>query len=604
MADVSKQLKHAIFSLKNNNTSLAIQICDLVLTTAPMQPDAWHIKALAAKTKGDLGLAEFCFKQSLHASPQQAAVLSNYANLLVSKGQFNEASNYFDKSTRLAKHNIDAWLNWAILLSRIELYKSAIEKLNHALTIAPEDQRLFVVLGNAYRHTDELDHALAAYNQALKVSPNDIQALHNKGITLRLLHQAKSAIQCYLKLLDMNQKYPELFFNLGCAHYDLNDNQQASLYLKQAIEIKPDYIEAHEALNKLYWESHNMECFLQSYTECLSNFPLSIPLRYSYVAMLIMAQRNQEAKIALELAINEIGPVHTFLHALSVLKNKDNDKDHEVLELLKRAADQQPANTRYQIDIANWHIHSLSYNTAIEHLDRALGTAPLNQEIWAFKGICWRLLDDEKASWLNDYSNFIQAELLEAPDGYDNLEHFMSVLRQELDNMHRSKHQPLDQSVKGGTQTMGHLLSEPRKVIKDFRAVLEKRITTFLRSLPKDPKHPFLNRNTQQFRFPGSWSVKLQEGGFHTNHVHPDGWLSCCTYIEVPRDIKPDDPQKAGWLKFGESALNLEDNESIGREICPQEGLCVLFPSYFWHGTNHFESAQHRMTISCDVSPC
>ena len=237
-------------------------------------------------------------------------------------------------------------------------------------------------------------------------------------------------------------------------------------------------------------------------------------------------------------------------------------------------------------------------------MDRALGTAPLNQEIWAFKGICWRLLDDEKASWLNDYSNFIQAELLEAPDGYDNLEHFMSVLRQELDNMHRSKHQPLDQSVKGGTQTMGHLLSEPREVIKDFRIVLEKRITTFLRSLPKDPKHPFLNRNTQQFRFPGSWSVKLQEGGFHTNHVHPDGWLSCCTYIEVPRDIKPDDPQKAGWLKFGESALNLEDNESIGREICPQEGLCVLFPSYFWHGTNHFESAQHRMTISCDVSPC
>ena len=63
------------------------------------------------------------------------------------------------------------------------------------------------------------------------------------------------------------------------------------------------------------------------------------------------------------------------------------------------------------------------------------------------------------------------------------------------------------------------------------------------------------------------------------------------------------DSNKAGWVKFGESCLDLNEREEIGKIVCPEEGLNVLFPSYMWHGTIPFNSSEPRITAPCDVDP-
>jgi hypothetical protein len=224
--------------------------------------------------------------------------------------------------------------------------------------------------------------------------------------------------------------------------------------------------------------------------------------------------------------------------------------------------------------------------------------------MWALKGLCWRFTGDDRDTWLNDYDRFVQAKVLDTPEGYDNFEHFMHDLRKALIAMHETVETPLDQSVRNGTQTPGRLLFQPVKEIMDYRVVLEKRIREYLGGLPDDPDHPFLCRKTSNFRFSGSWSVRLRSEGFHVNHVHPDGWFSGPTYMEVPESVRPDDPEKAGWVKFGETGMNLgPEREIIVKAVCPQDGLCAFFPSYVWHGTNPFHSDEHRMTTPCDVVP-
>ena len=37
--------------------------------------------------------------------------------------------------------------------------------------------------------------------------------------------------------------------------------------------------------------------------------------------------------------------------------------------------------------------------------------------------------------------------------------------------------------------------------------------------------------------------------------------------------------------------------------VRPEVGQLVLFPSYFWHGTLPFHSAQPRLTVAFDVVP-
>jgi tetratricopeptide (TPR) repeat protein len=602
MADLRQVFNQAIAALQSKQAGVAIELCDVILSELGSHPDAFHIKALAEKQQGNMGAAKQNFQHSLSCQPKQAAVLSNYANLLMSLGEFNDASEQFAKSVQIDNSNADAWLNWSLLLCKVGNNKGAEDKLQEALAIHPQDPRLFNLLGNVQQQLGKLDDAVEAYKQVLAKTPTDVPTLHNLGITYRLKLMPEQSLKYYQQIQNLAQVYPELLFNMGCAYYDLNDKEQAVRCLQHALELKPDYVDAHEALNKLYWEDGDKDRFLQSYRQSLKQAPNSVALQYSHVAMLMMAKQYEDAQQALEDAIVKIGKEHVFLHALAVLKSKKH-RNEEVLTLLKECVAQQENNTRYQIDIANYYIQHFDYQLALQHLEKAALIAPLNQEVWAYKGICWRLMGDARASWLNNYHNFIQAELLDVPAGYDDLPQFLQVLRQELTKMHRTKHQPLDQSVMGGTQTVGRLLSEPAQVIKDFKTVLEKRINNYLDNLPKDANHPFLNRITGQFEFSGSWSVSLNSGGFHINHMHPEGWLSCCTYIDVPQELSPDDVQKSGWIKFGETSLELDDRETVGKEVCPQQGLCVLFPSYFWHGTNPFKAESQRMTIPCDIMP-
>ena len=602
MPDITTLLPQAISALSARNAQLAITLCDNILALSLRNADAYHIKALAHKMLNHQDQAQHCFEQSLNIKPEQPAVLSNFANLMMTMGKFDQASSLFEESTRLDRGNKDAWLNWAIMLSNLKKYEQAKTKLEKAIETHHSDHRLFSVLGNICQKMEEFEYAVTAFQRALQLQPTDLQSLHNLGVTYRLMNKPTEALICYQRIQQLNHQYPELYFNLGCAFYDLNNKSQAIDNLKLAISLKADYVEAHEALNKLYWEDGDQHNFLLSYQHTLQQLPLSASMLFSYIAMLIMSKQNEKAQAMLDHAINKIGRQHPFLHALAILKYKQSITP-DVLDLLLEAHRQQPDNTRYLIDIANYYICNEHYSQAMDYIERAEYLAPLNQEVIAYKGLCWRLAQNPKAEWLNNYDSFIDAKLLDVPDGYEDLTDFMTQLKVALLDKHGAEHQPLDQSVMGGTQTMGRLLSEPQKVIQDFKHVLERRISDYLSHLPHDPSHPFLKRNNGQFKFSGSWSVRLKSGGFHINHVHPEGWLSCCTYVDIPENINPHDPLKAGWIKFGETSLGLQHREYIGTELCPLVGLCVIFPSFFWHGTNTFASQQHRLTIPCDIMP-
>ena len=174
----------------------------------------------------------------------------------------------------------------------------------------------------------------------------------------------------------------------------------------------------------------------------------------------------------------------------------------------------------------------------------------------------------------------------------------MKDLNDYLGTLHVSHKQPLDQSVQGGTQTMGVLFDDLHKLVNDFKNSLQESVTDYLSSLCYDSEHPFLSRLGDNFRFSGSWSVKLKKSGHHNNHVHPFGWLSCCSYISLPDSI-----ENEGCIKFGETSLKLGEKEETARFIQPEVGKCVFFPSYFWHGTVPFSSDSSRVTIPCDIDP-
>jgi uncharacterized protein (TIGR02466 family) len=104
------------------------------------------------------------------------------------------------------------------------------------------------------------------------------------------------------------------------------------------------------------------------------------------------------------------------------------------------------------------------------------------------------------------------------------------------------------------------------------------------------------------FSFAGSWSVRLKSQGFHTNHIHPQGWISSALYIALPDEVRAA-TDTAGHIQFGvppvETGLTLPPR----RVVKPELGQVVLFPSYMWHGTVPFTSNEPRITVAFDLVP-
>jgi uncharacterized protein (TIGR02466 family) len=231
-----------------------------------------------------------------------------------------------------------------------------------------------------------------------------------------------------------------------------------------------------------------------------------------------------------------------------------------------------------------------------------LRQAPFDQTCLALLGTSWRLKGDERDEALNGYERLIRVFDLDPPEGFSSMESFNAELGEYLDRLHPKTDAYLEQSLYGGTQTEGMLFGAGHVLVEKVRARIEQAISSYIADFKLDTEHPFLARLSKNFRYAGAWSCLMRGQGFHTNHLHPEGWISSCYYVTVPKET--DNHQtRNGWIKFGEPSMPLPLAEPIRRAVQPVPGRLVLFPSYMWHGTVPLEAASPRTTIAFDVAP-
>ena len=211
-------------------------------------------------------------------------------------------------------------------------------------------------------------------------------------------------------------------------------------------------------------------------------------------------------------------------------------------------------------------------------------------------------MGDARAAHINDYDRFVKHYEIPTPEGYRDIRAFNEALGRALDSLHQSQVHPLNQTLRGGTQTYGNLFARGIREVQEARDSIEHCVRQYIEELDDDSEHPFLSRKSERFRFSGSWSCRLGQQGFHTNHIHPEGWISSAYYVTLP-DVVHNSGAHDGWIKFGDTDLSLGNVERIGKIVQPQAGLLVLFPSYMYHGTIPFSSNEVRTTIAFDVMP-
>ncbi len=227
---------------------------------------------------------------------------------------------------------------------------------------------------------------------------------------------------------------------------------------------------------------------------------------------------------------------------------------------------------------------------------------PLNQRWLADESTALRLSGDRRFNELLNLNMYVRAFELPVPPSFESIETFNSALAETLAKYQPYDAHPLGQSLRGGIQTSRGLTSVDDPVVKAYLAALDAPIRQYLRYIGNDPSHPLTRRNTGNYQFAGSWSVKLHGGGNHVNHVHSDGWISSAYYVSVP-DETTDEARRAGWIKFAEPPYPTIPPSPPLKWIQPKAGTLVLFPSYLWHGTTPIDEGSSRVTAPFDIIP-
>ncbi|HEY4125995.1 MAG TPA: putative 2OG-Fe(II) oxygenase, partial [Rhizomicrobium sp.] len=177
-----------------------------------------------------------------------------------------------------------------------------------------------------------------------------------------------------------------------------------------------------------------------------------------------------------------------------------------------------------------------------------------------------------------------------------------SELETYLRTLHLDTREHLNQTSRLGTKTSGTLFGAGHDLVERLKLRIDDAVAAYIARMKDDPDHPLFGRKGNGFNYWGSWSTILGDRGFHTNHVHPRGWVSSAYYVAVPDAVR-DEEARQGWLKFGEPYFDAGFSSPIRKAIQPTPGRLVLFPSYMWHGTIPFHSTASRTTIAFDALP-
>lgn len=597
--NLAQSFQQAQNAFQGGDLWTASRVCDDMIKRAPGHPDVLHLMALVCKRQGQIRQAEEYFNASLRSKPKQPAVLSNLGNLLRQNRRYAEADRAYARALKYDPNLSDAWYNRGLMASAQGRWQKAIEYLERARSLGT-GIGIYLALIKAYQEGGEQAKALELADSMQGRYPGDIRAAIAPA-SVRRKSQPEAALELLQAELGRTADPATIHYEIGLIHSDRKDFDRAIEHFEAALRDRPTMIEAHRSVNEVYWQQED-ERFLQSYRTAIEQAPDFAPLYHNLAAAHISSGDDESAVDVLIEGLSRARRDPHLVHALATRKLRRQEFDFAE-QLLYEVLQADPDNLRYLIDCANLLITTERYDRASEHLARALAIQPYHQEVWAYQGVVWRLAGDPRHDWLNDYDTLLKTYELPTPAGFHGIESFMDELAAYLPTLHTARRQPLDQSVRKGTQTFDTLFDNPHPLIAALKKGVESVLAEYLAGMPQDDKHPFYSRMGKATRFTGSWSIILRSGGHHTNHIHPYGWLSCCNYISLPPLKNGKGRDRNGWIKFGETSLQLGKREQVARAIRPEAGKCVFFPSYFWHGTYPFESERPRMTVPCDIDP-
>ena len=167
-----------------------------------------------------------------------------FANVLVMLGQFDKAVGVYSKIIQLDP-NTDAYTGRGVAKGSLEQHEEAMADFDAALRLSPQNAAAYAGRGITKGKLGQYEAAIAAFDNILRLNPQDVFAYTHIGLAKVSLGQYEAAIEDFNTAIVLNPQYAAAYHDRGLAKGHLGQHEAAIMDFNMTIALDSQYATAY-----------------------------------------------------------------------------------------------------------------------------------------------------------------------------------------------------------------------------------------------------------------------------------------------------------------------------------------------------------------------
>lgn len=394
------QYRSAIIQLKNalqknaNQPQIRLQLAQNYLKIgdgASAEKELKRAKELGAEPSqvlpllGEAYFQQRKFKEMLaelnagkEASPKlQATLLGLQGTAHLGLGDNAKAQEKFNAALKLDANSEEAWLGQtrAALLQKDS---NAATQVDELVKRFPQSADAWILKGELHRLRSEFPSGAEAFQKALALEPENVNALLGEAIMLIAQKKYEEGGKHVETVLRLVPRHPVANYLKGLAAFQQSKFAPAEEALQQTLAVAPNYVPAHLLLGAIQYSKGNLEEAADSLKRFLAASPEHLPARKLYAATQLRLKQPDRAIETIDVALkqNSNDPQLLSLLGSAYMQKGDSAKGIDYLEKAVAAA---PNAAALHTQLALGYIAAGESEQAVSQLESAVDLGGVSQ---------------------------------------------------------------------------------------------------------------------------------------------------------------------------------------------------------------------------------
>ncbi len=236
-----------------SNTNEAIKDFDTAAGLQPQNAVPVYNKGVLQEQAGLKSDAEASYRSALAKDPASVQIQTALGLLLADEGNAAESATLLAQAAPNLTQNAKSALIYARLgdqYAKQKDFAKADQARRQALALNPEDADTRLALADSNMTRRQYVAALAQYDAAAKLRPNDPAIQNQRGVAYKNLKQYPKALQAFKQALALDPSNAQVQNNIGVLYELLGNKAQAVTAYKKALALNPSLEVARKNLSR------------------------------------------------------------------------------------------------------------------------------------------------------------------------------------------------------------------------------------------------------------------------------------------------------------------------------------------------------------------